>query len=684
MNIWRNWWKVALFATLAVGLLGMLGVAQAQVPNPDKIIVANIGEASTLDPAFAYDTASGEVIFNVYETLIWPKGSSVTEFEPRLATVVPSQDNGLITIGKDGKTYVTFPIREGVKFSNGDPLTPEDVVYSFERDFIQDRSGGPIWILLEPILGVDTFDEFVENVAKDLGVADQFKKDLKAYDPTKPETYTATMKKVDLEAFNRMAAHFRISGQNVTIILEQPVGYFLATLIGNWGSILDKKWVASVGGWDGSAATWRKYHNPKKQKDPLFDKMMGTGPYALDHWDKGNEIVLVRNDNYWNPAGAAKTKYAVIKKVDEWGTRFLMLQKGDADLVGVPRGNISQVEPLVTSGKVNLYKGLVENTNAAAFFNYDVNASSKYIGSGKLDGKGIPADFFSDINVRKAFCYAFDYKTEIEQALMGEALQPTGPIPAGNPFYQPNNPVYKFDIAKATEYFKKALGGKLWDTGFTLTLMYNTGNEARHTACEIWKQNVESINPKFHIEIQAEDWPQYLDDMIAGNLPMFIIGWLEDYHDANNWVNPFMASTGTFSGWQGKDLVAYAKAHWDPLIKKAATSVDPKERMSIYAQLEKDYYEQAPSVVLYQPLGRHYEQSWIKGWYYNPIYPGIYFAPLYKQASDHSFKVMDDTGPLPKGWTVVTLDKTSTTGMWSVDQTGNNNGKVYMITYPKK
>ncbi|HDM70007.1 MAG TPA: ABC transporter substrate-binding protein, partial [Thermotogales bacterium] len=69
------------------------------VKNPDTIIDATIGEPDTLDPHFAYDTASGEVIFNVYECLIQYKGESIQEFEPRLATAVPSVENGLIKEG---------------------------------------------------------------------------------------------------------------------------------------------------------------------------------------------------------------------------------------------------------------------------------------------------------------------------------------------------------------------------------------------------------------------------------------------------------------------------------------------------------------------------------------------------------------------------------------------------------
>jgi len=128
--------------------------------DPTVYVAATIGEPDTLDPHLAYDTASGEVIYNVYENLIQYKGRSVSEFEPRLATEVPTVKNGLIKDG--GKTYI-FPIRKGVKFHNGNPLTPEDVEYSFERGLLYDPEGGPMWMLWYAIFGVHSRDEALEE-----------------------------------------------------------------------------------------------------------------------------------------------------------------------------------------------------------------------------------------------------------------------------------------------------------------------------------------------------------------------------------------------------------------------------------------------------------------------------------------------------------------------------------------
>jgi len=119
-----------------------------ELKNPGTFIYATIGAWDSLDPAYAYDTASGEIIQAVYEPLIsnWYT-EDTSHYEPVLATEW--------TVSDDGKTY-RFKIREGVKFHNGNDLTPEDVEYSFERGMVQDYGAGPQWMFFEPFFGTDT------------------------------------------------------------------------------------------------------------------------------------------------------------------------------------------------------------------------------------------------------------------------------------------------------------------------------------------------------------------------------------------------------------------------------------------------------------------------------------------------------------------------------------------------
>jgi peptide/nickel transport system substrate-binding protein len=110
-------------------------VAQAKIKNPDTLIMAANGDVDSLDPAKAYDNVSWSMISVIYDRLIDFDKANLGKFLPTLATEVPTVANG--GISKDGLTY-TFKIRQGVKFSNGYPLTAEDVAYSFKRSMVTD------------------------------------------------------------------------------------------------------------------------------------------------------------------------------------------------------------------------------------------------------------------------------------------------------------------------------------------------------------------------------------------------------------------------------------------------------------------------------------------------------------------------------------------------------------------
>src|SRR5277367_2686210 len=94
---------ILVSSAMIAALLLVAAIARAAEPvnNPDTFTVAEIQDVSSLDPVFPYDGASQSIIQNVYETLIGFKGSSLTEFEPRIAEKVPSLENG--GISPDGR-----------------------------------------------------------------------------------------------------------------------------------------------------------------------------------------------------------------------------------------------------------------------------------------------------------------------------------------------------------------------------------------------------------------------------------------------------------------------------------------------------------------------------------------------------------------------------------------------------
>jgi peptide/nickel transport system substrate-binding protein len=578
---------VVMLAVLAVGT-GARGAVTA-VRNPDTFVTLRYGDPESLDPAYAYDTASQEIIWpTVYETLIAYDGSVLSKYKPLLATRVPSLQNGLIS--RDGLTY-TFPIRKGVRFQDGSVMTPDDVRYSMLRFMLQDRDGGPSWLLLMPLTG--------KGSTRSSGGKFQV-------------------------TYQEVARAVTVQGDDVVFHLAHPYGAFLS-IMAAWSLVLPRTWAAAHGDWDGSPGTWQRYNNPKLQDRYEFDHMDGTGPFMLQAWDRqAKEVILVRNDHYWRtPARLARI---VIRDVSEFATRQLALRRGDADFIQVDRPDQSKVQGMAG---VTITDNLPELVLQTLMFNWKIDTTANPdVGSGKLDGNGIPPDFFSDIHVRRGFAYAFDYATYIRDGYGGKALQPNSPVVQGLPCYDSTAPRYAFDRARAVAEFKEAWGGKLWDTGFKLTETYNTGNTPRQIAAQIVKDVVESLNPKFRIDIRNMQWSEFLQLTNAHKGTLYALGWAVDYPDPDDFVEPFLASNGDYPKRNG-----YHNAEADRLVREGATTVDPAKRCAIYRRLTKIAYDDVPYLFVAQPQGFVVMRSWVHGWYYNAVLPpgSLDYYALYKE-----------------------------------------------------
>jgi peptide/nickel transport system substrate-binding protein len=608
---------------------GELDTFKSQDPN--TFVYATHADVNTLDPAWNYEGMGDATILNLYDQLITYDGADATSFVPALATKWDILD--------DGKTYV-FTIREGVKFHNGADLTSEDVAYTFQRGLLQGGTWSPQWLYTEALFGTDVYD--VAELVDPEGTLDDDPDALQAADPEKL-----------LGACQRVTAAIVAdeSAGTVTFHLSQPWGPWLATLAQSWGSILDKDWAIEQGAWDGDCATWQSYYGVTSESTPLRTIANGTGPYMLDHWTQGEEIVLVRNPSYWReeqnvpvfgggPTGPA-IEHVTIKIIKEWSTRYAMFKVGDLDSCAVPPQNASQVDPLVgelcewnadtathecqptdnPDAPLRLFKGhpLVNRDDAFFVFDVNVEGGNPYVGSGELDGNGIPPDFFSDIHVRKAFNYCFDWDSFIDEALVGEGIQNVGPLIPGMVGYDPNGPHYSYDPAKCEEELKQAWDGQVWEKGFRFQVVYNSGNLTRQTVGEILQASFADLDPdtnRFQIEALGLPWPSFLDAIQTSRVPLYIGNWLEDIHDPHNWAQPL--TVGIYAQRQG--MPDWMLAEFQELVSAGVAGTTPEERSQIYRQLAQKDYEYAPAIRLAIATGRDYEQRWVSGYYYNPIY----------------------------------------------------------------
>ena len=737
---------VTLISTLLImASFPMVAFGAYQPPvNADSMFIGTIGQPNRLDPADSYDTASGEVISTVYETLIDfkrdptkdpddPLGSNIAEFVPKLATALPTvvdvsldivnmtvvnQSDPICTLWenatghwfhinnwKDNKpdgtlgpvdviyveevdpishewipctkfawqiwikehignvvhiianrTIYYFEIRPGVKFQDwqdyfgvwhkNETMTTEDVEYSFERALIQDRMYGPMWMWYKPL-----FDDMNADF-----------------------WWGSTADKIELGRLIDCAIQHNNTHVWISVGINFPEIAWLQILSQSWSSIVPKAFAIDHRCWNGTWALngtgyplyagWRRW--PTISRSPLsrapttwspwnstpwehlYDPAptcRGTGPYTFGYWHTADKEVYM----YWYPyywqgwtnfdgQHPYHIKYIFITGVPDWPTRSMMFTEGgEFDFCAVPRANMRELlipptyeDPLPG---IVCYKDLPTILSDSLFFQFVVTEGSPYMPTIRNLNQSL---FFSDINARKAFAYCLNFTRLIPEAWWDEAVQSaTWCVNNLIPDYQdPTVTPYNINTTKVKEYLQAAIYNmtgtpeSLWDSGFTMDIIYNEGNDQRRIVCEMIRDvlhgfNAERAGPDIVITISAIDWDSYLDAAYGGQMPCWEVGWLADFMDPDNWARPYMHEYGDYAYMQ-----YYANHTASLIIDEAVKTPNSPEREEMYHELQHTFINDCPTLMIVQPYGRVWMRNWVQGWYLNMLYPSAYM-PYY-------------------------------------------------------
>jgi peptide/nickel transport system substrate-binding protein len=584
-----------LTSTVLFGLQPGLIPAQILLAPPDTDTLVY----TTSEGSFSLEPTRGNpwIVSSFYDTLVSYERERTDRFRPILVTEVPSLENERIS--PDGLTY-RFTIR------NDSPLTPEDVEYSIERAMIRGIMSDAIDSLRKVLLGEGAFQTYCNRTG--------------GY-------YNVTVDFEDID--NAVDAE----GNDVMFHLAKVYPPFMHVLASSGCSILSKAWCVSHGDWPGTEEAWKDYISPihlwsdPPLNSPLDSATQGLGPFLLER--TGLEswrpwIFLVRNDNYWR--GPARLEKVVIRWNDDWGTSKKMIIAGDADVCSVPKENYAE---LAEVEGIRVYTGLPAMKYSRLCFNFVASNNSPLIGSGVLDGNGVPPDFFSDIDIRKAFAYSIDYDTIIKEIYECEAQKVASPFLEGFPFHNPDLECYTYDLDMARQHLQQAWGGELWNTGFNATLVYITppGLDGLPPSdfdfgviAEMLKSNIEAINANFKVNILQEQ-----DVVTDWNDTSFYI------YDDYNYLNVLGMLEGFDTYARGKYFFnGHYDYNLDSQIEATRNTVDPVERQVIYNDLQRIYHEDVLGITFVQLLTRHYQRDWVWGWYYNPAAAGMDFYEMLK------------------------------------------------------
>lgn len=285
-------------------------------PRPDTLVMLDIGEPESLDPAQTYETAGWGAGEQLYNRLVYYFGNDSVHVVPEAAYAWAMSPDG---------TKLYFAIRDGLTFydpwdNKTFPMTPEDVAYSINRIIESanyNKVDYPEWIISEFVKSAQVISQSEMEKALSAGLTA----------PVLGESYSVNSMNdwINLfkDKFSYVTWHTAKTGiaGYVEIDLYKPYLAIMQCLATNVGSIVSKQAVALHNSTDDPLAL--KWYN---------EHPVGTGAYYLVSWTHNQELIYKANPYYW---GAPKPtiKEVDIKIVPEEDSRILALQKGDGDLV---------------------------------------------------------------------------------------------------------------------------------------------------------------------------------------------------------------------------------------------------------------------------------------------------------------------------------------------------------------
>jgi len=291
-----------LTASAAMSLILMAGApAFAETPADTLVEGFAFDDIITMDPGEAFELSTAEITANTYSYLVRLDLNDTSKIVGDLAESW--------TVSDDGLTY-TFKLKPGLKFASGNPITAEDVAYSFERVVKLDKS--PAFILTQ-------FGLTGDNIAEKAKAADE-------------NTFVFTVDKAYAPSF------------------------VLNCLTATVGSVVDKKLVlehvAAV-----TPSDEYKYDNDFGNAW-LKTGYAGSGAFKLREWRANEVIVLERNDNY--SGEKAPLARVIYRHMKESSGQRLALENGDIDVArNLEPGDLEAVSKNADLASTSAPKGTV-------------------------------------------------------------------------------------------------------------------------------------------------------------------------------------------------------------------------------------------------------------------------------------------------------------------------------------
>jgi peptide/nickel transport system substrate-binding protein len=297
---------------------------------------------------------------------------------------------------------------------------------------------------------------------------------------------------------------------------------------------------------------------PKEAVEQQKSQPVGTGPFVLARWERGDRIVLKRNPDYW-AKGLPRLEQVTFRFIPDPNAALAALRAGDIDIMGFGLGPES-VD--VVRQDPNLKVSVGETTNDVILA---LNNSRKP---------------YSDLRVRRALTHAIDKDEVVKGAMFGLGRVLGTNIDPLNPYFIDMSKAVPYDPARAKALLTEAGYPQGFDAVLKVTPQYpytvRTG--------EVLAQQLGKVGVR--VKLEQIEWGQWLDRVYKqADYDMTIIGHAEAW-DAENYANP-------------NYYFRYDSPRFQEVYRQSEATLDDRKRRELYAELQRIMVDEAPVVWLY-------------------------------------------------------------------------------------
>jgi ABC-type transport system substrate-binding protein len=564
---------LALCVALAAACGGKKNDSQGGSAEPPKKVISYYrkDDFKSLDPVKQLDQASGELIMNLYDTLLqYDYLARPYELEPDLLTKMPELSADKLTYG--------FELRDDVRF-NDDPcfdggkgrtLNSDDVIYSIKR-FADANLNVKSYSTLQGVVeGMDAFREQTKQLGK-----------------------AADYAKLSISGLTK------VDDRHFTIKLTRPNPLMLFFLASSTMAIVPHEAV-------------------ERYQDQFENHPVGSGPFFVKQMARRGVIVLAKNPHYHltyptkgAPGDAEKGFLAAAGKrlplvdevtlplIEEAQPAMLNFLSGQLDSIMMDRDSFTKLATRDASGfhlkpeYASKYNLSVEPDLSVEFFTF--NSKDPVVGKNRA--------------LREAFAYAIDTPAYIKEMYngRGEPLHTMVPLAIAGSERDVPAQWYEHDVAKAKK--------KLAEAGFPdgkglppLVIEYRASTTLARQHFEFMRASLAEVGIRAVASFQT--FSAFIQKMDAGNFQIAEQGSGADYPDAESFYSvlygpnkPPMPNTGS-----------YQNAEYDKLYEQIRYMPNSPERFALFARMNEIVRRDLPIIFTFNYTRLDMYQRWLKNY----------------------------------------------------------------------